>query len=125
MDNVVFQTPSGHSVTLKPHLSYPEKRRLQRVFLSSATIDPQTGERKLDLGVQIDAQDTLLKIMVRRIQLTSGKAIEGTEEAVFNGLSELADTDIRAIYDKLDELTQGLDIFPTPERKKKERPAGA
>lgn len=119
MENVTFQTPAGHTVTIKPTLNYPEKRRVQRVLLSAGRLDPETGEPSIDMGVQIDAQDTLLKIMIRRIQLTNGRVFEGTPGVVFNALSEMDDPDIQTIYDKIDELTAGLNIFPTPERGEK------
>ena len=118
MEPIVFQTPSGHSVTIKPTLTYPEKRRLQRVILSGAKIDPDTGERSIDMGIQIEAQDALLKMMVIRLILKSGRTLE-SGDAVYSGLSDLPDADIQAIYDKLDDVTRDIDIFPRPERGKK------
>jgi hypothetical protein len=119
MENVEFTTPSGHKLSIRTGLTFPEKRRLQRVIYSAARLDPQTGQRVVDLGAQIDVQDAVLKLLVRRVQFANGKVIEGSEEAIFNSLSEFADADVVATYDKIDELTKNLDIFPNPEREKK------
>ena len=120
MEQTIFATPSGHQVTIKPYLTFPEKRRVQRVFFSAARVDAVTGDKVIDMGAQIDATDTILKILVKRIQLANGRVIEGSEAEIFNALSDFSDPDIVALYDKIDDLTKTLDIFPNPERGEKD-----
>lgn len=111
MEDVIFTTPAGHKATIKPFLTFPEKRRIQRVFFDAATMDGNTQQPDFKMSVVLDAQDAVFRAMVKRIVLADGRTFDGGMLS-YEALAELDDADAQAIFDKLDELTKDIDIFP-------------
>ena len=99
-------TPSGYEVVLKEEndLTYRDRRSIQKVFLSDTKISNDTSEKNFNInaGTILDAQDALLKIMLKSMTDKAGKAIEGDLFEVVMNWKEAKDAD--AIFEVVNEV---------------------
>ena len=109
MDNIIFKTPSGYTVHLKPFLTFGDKRSLERVFAEGMSIDPTKGTSQASGKAIYEAQDKAVELMVIKIVTAEGKEFAG--DSVLEVINSMRDDDGRAIYDKVNELS-------TPQEKK-------
>lgn len=116
MDNVVLLLPSGYEVTLKPRLSFGEKRQVTKVMSSKMTLDPQKKEANTEINgaAMMEAQDLTVKLMLVQVKKTDGTVLTG--EQAYSEVYAMNDTDGEAVYAKVDELTAPI---TTEEDKKK------
>lgn len=111
MEPIEFITPSGHQVYLKPHLTYGDKRDLERVFAKATVVDPQTKEVAFDSASIYDAQDLAVKRMVVRLVTKSHPIIEtDVPEAILSAILAMPEEDGKAIFDKVEELTKATQL---------------
>src|SRR5882757_6716723 len=107
METVEFITPSGHKVSLRPYLTYTDKRELRKIYANYMSVNVQTQKTDTTINgrAMFEAEEYALKAVIQRLAEVSGKVYEGMAayDAVMAWENE-ADGD--AIIAKVNELTK-------------------
>src|SRR5689334_2289407 len=115
MEDKVITTPAGYKVTIKPGLTFAEKRQIQRVYADNTVFNPETEKYEVKGSAVYDDEDATLKFMVKQILDPNGSDITSANplKVVLGWANE---ADAKAVYDAVNEADKASTL--TDEQKK-------
>ena len=118
MDIVECITPSGHKVSLRPYLTYTDKRELRKIYANYMSVDVQAQKTSTIINgrAMFEAEEYALRAVIVRLVEASGKTYEGSNayDALMAWENE-ADGD--AVIAKVNELTKQHELSDADKKK--------
>ena len=107
MQSTTFTTPSGHKITIKPFVTFGDKRQLSRALMDTTDIDPnKPGDMRVKGKAMLDVQDLAVSLLIEQVELKDGTVHLGSgNQAIVDVIMAMPEEDGQMIYDKIDKLS--------------------
>lgn len=119
MERIEFITPSGHTISIKPYLTFGQSRAIEKLWMSTMKVVPgqQEPTSSIDASIVYEAQDMAVKFLVEKITTNEDKVFQG--DTVLDVIASMKEEDGRAIYAKIDEIASAKALPPEDSDAKK------